>query len=58
MTERLLERALDSLLAGRTAIVIAHRLSTIERADSVVILEGGRVREHGPRASVNDDIGR
>jgi ABC-type multidrug transport system fused ATPase/permease subunit len=54
-TERLLERAVDALLAGRTAIVIAHRLATIQRADSILILEGGRVVEHGPRAALAAD---
>jgi ABC-type multidrug transport system fused ATPase/permease subunit len=48
-TERLIERAVDRLLAGRTGIIIAHRLSTIERVDDVMILEGGRILEHGPR---------
>jgi len=56
-TERLLERALDRLLSGRTAVIIAHRLSTIERADTVLILEDGRVREYGPRAALAGDAG-
>jgi ABC-type multidrug transport system fused ATPase/permease subunit len=51
-TERQIERALDRLLVGRTAIVIAHRLSTVERADTVVILEDGAVVERGPRANL------
>ena len=46
-TEARIERALSTLLAGRTAIVIAHRLSTIRRADRIVVLEGGRVIEQG-----------
>jgi ATP-binding cassette subfamily B protein len=48
-TEQLLERAMDRLLDGRTGIIIAHRLATVERADEVMILEGGRIVEHGPR---------
>ena len=48
-TEHLIERAVDKLLAGRTAIVITHRLSTIARADDILILEGGRLLEYGPR---------
>jgi ATP-binding cassette subfamily B protein len=56
-TERLLERALDELLARRTAVVIAHRLSTIERADTVLILEDGRPVERGPRAALARDPG-
>ena len=46
-TERVIERGLERLLHGRTAIVIAHRLSTIRRAGRIVVLEHGRVREAG-----------
>jgi ABC-type multidrug transport system fused ATPase/permease subunit len=46
-TERRIERALDRLLAGRTAFVIAHRLSTIKNADLIVVLENGRIVESG-----------
>ncbi len=46
-TERTIERGLERLLAGRTAIVIAHRLSTIRRAGKIVVLEGGRIAEQG-----------
>jgi ABC-type multidrug transport system fused ATPase/permease subunit len=49
VTERQMERALDRLLLGRTAIVIAHRLATVERADTIVILEDGAVAERGVR---------
>jgi len=54
-TERLLERAMDRLLAGRTAIVIAHRLDTVRRASAVLVLEHGRVVEYGPRAALARD---
>ncbi len=54
-TERMLERAVDRLLAGRTAIVIAHRLETVRRADAIVILEGGRIVEAGDRAALAAD---
>src|SRR5438045_79095 len=54
-TERQIERALDRLLLGRTAIVIAHRLATVERADTIVILDDGIVAEHGPRAALASD---
>jgi ATP-binding cassette subfamily B protein len=47
-TERAVERALGRLTEGRTVITIAHRLSTAQRADRVVVLEGGRLVEHGP----------
>jgi ATP-binding cassette subfamily B protein len=46
-TEKVIERGLQRLLAGRTAIVIAHRLSTIRRAGKIVVLEGGRIVEAG-----------
>lgn len=48
-TEMLLERAIDRLLQGRTAIIIAHRLETVERVDQVLILSEGKVLEWGPR---------
>jgi ABC-type multidrug transport system fused ATPase/permease subunit len=54
-TERRLEAAVDQLLDGRTGIIIAHRLATIERADMVLILEDGRIREYGPRARLASD---
>ncbi len=46
-SERLVQGALDHLMANRTAIVIAHRLSTIRRADLIVVLERGRIVEAG-----------
>lgn len=49
---RVLERAADAALAGRTAIVIAHRLTQAAAADRVVVLEKGRVVESGPHAEL------
>jgi ABC-type multidrug transport system fused ATPase/permease subunit len=46
-TERTIERGLETLLAGRTAIVIAHRLSTIRGADRIAVLEHGEIVESG-----------
>ena len=46
-TERLIQKALDVLMAGRTTFVIAHRLSTVHRADQIVVLDGGRIVERG-----------
>jgi ATP-binding cassette subfamily B protein len=46
-TEARIEEALETLLAGRTAIVIAHRLSTIRNADRIVVLHAGRIAEEG-----------
>ena len=46
-TERLIQEALDRLMANRTAFVIAHRLSTIRNADCIYVLDRGRVIERG-----------
>jgi ATP-binding cassette, subfamily B, multidrug efflux pump len=46
-TERLIQQALERLLHGRTSVVIAHRLSTIQRADRILVLHKGEVREVG-----------
>jgi ABC-type multidrug transport system fused ATPase/permease subunit len=54
-TERLVERALDSLLAGRTAIIIAHRLDTVRRADAILILDAGKVQEFGSYQQLAND---
>ncbi len=54
-TEHRIERAVDQLLAGRTGIIIAHRLGTVQRADDILILEDGRVREHGDRVVLAAD---
>ncbi|BBG01646.1 MULTISPECIES: ABC transporter ATP-binding protein [Pseudonocardia] len=51
-TEERVTRAAQALLAGRTGIVVAHRLSTIRRADTVAVLEDGRLVEHGDRAQL------
>ncbi|MNS88659.1 Lipid A export ATP-binding/permease protein MsbA [compost metagenome] len=47
-----MQAALESLMVGRTTLVIAHRLSTIENADRIVVLEQGRVAEHGSHAEL------
>ena len=48
-TEQLIEQAVDRLVEERTVIVIAHRLSTLDRCDEVMVLEQGRIVEHGER---------
>jgi ABC-type multidrug transport system fused ATPase/permease subunit len=57
-TERLIQRALRTLLADRTAIIIAHRLSTVEIADRVLVIDSGRIVEDGPPASLIGTGGR
>lgn len=51
-TEARLERAIDKLLQNRTAIIIAHRLHTVQRADEIMILDGGNVIEYGDRVQL------
>lgn len=46
-TERLIQEALDRLIAGRTTVAIAHRLSTLKNADRIVVMEDGRIVEVG-----------
>jgi len=46
-TERLIQKALEELLKGRTSFVIAHRLSTIRHADQLLVLDGGEIIERG-----------
>lgn len=46
-TEQLIQQAIDRLLKGRTSIVIAHRLSTIQKADTILVMHHGRLRESG-----------
>ena len=51
-TEQLIQKAIDQLLENRTAIVIAHRLSTIAKADEILVLEKGEVKERGNHATL------
>ncbi|WP_214228719.1 ABC transporter ATP-binding protein [Pedobacter sp. B4-66] len=46
-TEMLIQRAIENLMKGRTSIVIAHRLSTIQKADKILVLEKGEIKEMG-----------
>jgi ABC-type multidrug transport system fused ATPase/permease subunit len=52
-----MERAIDRLFTRRTGIIIAHRLRTVQRADLILILEGGRVIESGARLTLAADPG-
>jgi ATP-binding cassette subfamily B protein len=57
-SERLVQRALQTLLADRTALIIAHRLSTVEIADRVLVMEDGRIVEDGSPADLVAGTGR
>ncbi|TKK87930.1 ABC transporter ATP-binding protein [Herbidospora galbida] len=57
-SERLVQRALRTVLTGRTALIIAHRLSTVEIADRVLVIDGGRVVEDGPPGELIAASGR
>jgi ABC-type multidrug transport system fused ATPase/permease subunit len=57
-SERLVQRALRTLLRGRTAIIIAHRLSTVEIADRVLVIDAGRVVEDGEPSELKAGAGR
>jgi ATP-binding cassette subfamily B multidrug efflux pump len=51
-TERLIQKALDRLMEGRTTFVIAHRLSTVKRADLILVLDKGRIIERGTHSEL------
>ncbi|MGB0919921.1 MAG: ABC transporter ATP-binding protein [Alphaproteobacteria bacterium] len=51
-SERQVQKALDELMHGRTTLIIAHRLSTIENADTILVIDQGRIAEQGNHASL------
>jgi ABC-type multidrug transport system fused ATPase/permease subunit len=57
-SERLVQHALQTLLADRTAVIIAHRLTTVEIADRVLVVDDGRIVEDGPPAQLIEGVGR
>jgi len=56
-SERHVQAALETLMKGRTTLVIAHRLSTIERADRILVMDGGRIVESGSHQQLLDNDG-
>jgi subfamily B ATP-binding cassette protein MsbA len=57
-SERLVQRAIANLIRNRTTVVIAHRLSTIRRADTIVVLERGRITEMGSHMELLEKNGQ
>ena len=51
-SEQMIEKAINTLIADRTSIVIAHRLSTIQRADKIIVLDKGEIKEAGTHAEL------
>jgi len=56
-SERWVQAALDRLMQGRTSFVIAHRLTTVQRADRIVVLQGGQIEEEGRHADLLAQVG-
>ncbi|MGK5501436.1 ABC transporter ATP-binding protein, partial [Streptomyces sp. URMC 125] len=56
--ERAVQRAMETVLRGRTAVVVAHRLSTVEIADRVLVMDAGRIVEDGSPAELTAGTGR
>ncbi|MEW6028562.1 MAG: ABC transporter ATP-binding protein [Chloroflexota bacterium] len=52
LTEALIQRGMENLMKGRTSFVIAHRLSTIRKADRILVIEDGRIKEQGTHAEL------
>ena len=57
-SEHTIEKALDSLLDGRTAIIVAHRLATVMRADRVAVVDGGKIIELGSHSELLERRGK
>jgi len=51
-SERLVQKALEAAMVGRTTVIIAHRLATVQRADRIIVMEDGKIVETGTHASL------
>jgi ATP-binding cassette subfamily B protein len=58
LTEALIQRGMDRLMEGRTSFVIAHRLSTIKRADKILVIEDGQIKEMGTHKELINQRGK
>jgi subfamily B ATP-binding cassette protein MsbA len=56
-SEHLVQRAIERLLTDRTAIIIAHRLSTIQIADTIIVIEHGKIVQTGTHAELSNKTG-
>jgi len=56
-TEQLIQDSIEKMMQGRTSIVIAHRLSTIQKADQILVLHKGEIRERGTHESLLEQDG-
>ena len=57
-TEKLIQKGMDALMAGRTTFVIAHRLSTVKNSDCIMVLEQGRIIERGTHDQLLEEKGK
>ena len=57
-SEALIQKSLENLMQGRTTLVIAHRLSTIKKADQILVIENGQIKEQGNHEDLLSQNGR
>jgi ATP-binding cassette subfamily B protein len=58
LTEALIQRGMEHLMAGRTSFIIAHRLSTIKHADKIIVIEDGQIQEMGTHRELINQKGK